>query len=128
MPRSPKTGGAVIEPRSFTTNRKKFGATSSRLAAGPIDSPQQGAAELQHALVNKIREHLLDVGIDLKSFCAARSLPAGLNYEHFYRNRNGTTMMGLTDVMFWSAEIPGFAEALHHTIATMTVAEVRSVA
>jgi hypothetical protein len=65
MPRSPKPGGVVIEPRTYTDNGKKFGNTSSRLKAGPIITPQQAASELQHALSNKVREHLLDLGLDL---------------------------------------------------------------
>ena len=112
MPKSPKAGGAVIEPRSFTDVRKKFGATSSRLSGDEIASPQQGAAEIQHALSNTIREHLLESGQDLKAFCASTELPAGLNFERFYRISNGTTMMGLTDIAFWANQIPDFARIL----------------
>lgn len=126
MPRPPKPGGAVFEPRSFTDNPKKFGNTSSRLTAGPIDTPQQAAAELQHALSNKIREHLLDVGLDLKSFCAERTLPAGLSFERFYRISNGTTMMALTDLTFWAGEIPDFAVTIHNTVSKVTAEEDRS--
>ncbi|MBC7593789.1 MAG: hypothetical protein H7288_07615 [Kineosporiaceae bacterium] len=116
MPRPPKPGGAVFEPRSYTDNRKKFGLTSSRLTTGPITSPQQAAAELQHSLSNKIREHLIDIGGDMKSFCAARELPLGLSYERFYRIANGSTMMALTDLMFWTRVIPHFSD---HITATM---------
>jgi len=113
MPRPPKPGGPTIEPRSFTDNPKKFGATSSRLAPGPVVSPHQGAAEIQHALSNKIREQLLDRGLDLKTFCAETPLPAGLTYERFYRISNGTQMMGLTDLAFWATQIPDFTDVLH---------------
>jgi hypothetical protein len=110
MGRPPKPGGAVIEPRSYTDVPKKFGLTTSRLAAGAVDSPQQHAAELQHALVNKIREHLLDRGMDLKAYCDATKLPSGLSYDRFYRISTGAGMMGLTDLMYWSGVIPDFAE------------------
>jgi hypothetical protein len=112
MPRPPKQGGPTIEPRAFTDVPKKFGATSSRLASGPVISPQQGAAELQHALSNTIREYLLDRGLTLKAFCTETTLPDGLNFERFYRISNGTTMMGLTDIAFWATQIPGFTEAV----------------
>jgi hypothetical protein len=117
MPRPPKPGGSTIEPRTFTDVPKKFGATSSRLIAGPVVSPQQGAAELQHALSNKIREHLLDRGLTLRTFCAETALPDGLNFERFFRISNGTIMMGLTDLAFWATQIPDFADAVHTTLA-----------
>lgn len=116
----------MFEPRSFTDKPKKFGNTSSRLTAGPIDTPQQAAAELQHALSNKIREHLLDLGLDLKSFCAERTLPDGLSFERFYRISNGTTMMGLTDLMFWARAIPDFADDIHRTVSKVAAEDARS--
>ncbi len=122
MPKSPKPGGAIIEPRSFTDAPKKFGATSSRLTVGTIATPQQGAAELQHALSNAIREHLLDSGLDLKAFCASTELPAGLSFERFYRISNGTTMMGLTDIAFWANEIPNFAGVLQSALTRVVEA------
>jgi hypothetical protein len=120
MPRAPKPGGVTIEPRSFTDNPRKFGETSTRLTVGPVTSPHQGAAELQHALSNSIREYLLDRGLDLRTFCASATLPAGLTYERFYRISNGTTMMGLTDLIFWATLIPDFAETLNAAIARVT--------
>lgn len=123
MPRPPKPGGAVIEPRSFTDNPKKFGMTSSRLTPGPVMSPQQGAAEMQHALSNKVREHLLDIGMDLRAFCASTEMPTGLSYERLYRSGNGTTMLGLTDIVFWSAHIPGFVNLLADTLREVSAEE-----
>ena len=120
MPRPPKPGGVTIEPRSFTNNPKKFGETSTRLTAGPVTSPHQGAAELQHALSNAIREYLMDSGLDLKSFCAGSELPAGLTYERLYRISNGTTMMGLTDLIFWATLIPGFGDTLNAAVGRVT--------
>jgi hypothetical protein len=116
MVASPKRGGAVIEPRTYTDNPKKFAQTTTRLTAGPIHTPQHGAAELQHALSNTIREYLLDRGISLQQFCADYALPTGLSYERLYRISNGSTMMGLTDILFWSAVIPGFTGALTTTM------------
>lgn len=110
MGRLPKPGGAVIEPRSFTNIPKKFGQTSSRLTAGTIDSPQQGAAEFQHALMNKIREWLLDRGMNLRGYCNVTELPSGLTADRFYRLSVGEGMMGLTDLMYWASVIPDFAE------------------
>jgi len=123
MPRPPKVGGAVIEPRSFTDNPKKFGMTSSRLTPGPVMSPQQGAAELQHALSNKVREHLLDIGMDLRAFCESTEMPAGLSYERLYRSGNGTTMVGLTDIVFWSAHIPGLVDLLSETLRKVSAGD-----
>jgi len=116
VPRSPKPGGVIIEPRSFTDNPKKFGNTNTRLRPGALRSPQHAAAELQHVLTNAIREYLLDHDQSLKSFCEATPLPAGLTLERFYRISNGTTMMGLTDIMFWAAYIPGLTDTLHETM------------
>jgi hypothetical protein len=126
MPRTPKPGGAVVEPRSYTDNAKKFGNTSTRLRAGQTESPQHGAAELQHVLTNKIREYLLDQDLSLKSFCEKTSLPPGLTYERFYRISNGTTMMGLTDIMFWTARIPDFADTLYSTVSKIAIEEPRA--
>jgi hypothetical protein len=116
MGRTPKPGGAVIEPRLYTDQPKKFGQTSSRLIAGELASSQQGAAELQHALVNKIREFLLDDGLDLKAYCDAAVLPSGLTYDRLYRISTGATMMGLTDLVYWSSVIPDFAETAQRTM------------
>jgi hypothetical protein len=121
MGRPPKPGGSVIEPRRYTDVPKKFGQTSSRLTKGRIDSAQQGAAELQHALVNRIREHLLDSGMDLRAYCAATELPSGLSYERLYRISTGAGMMGLTDLMFWAARVPGFADIARRTMEAMVV-------
>jgi len=116
MPRSPKPGGVIVEPRWFTDNPKKFGNTGTRLQPGAPQSPQHAAAELQHVITNAIREYLLDHDQSLKSFCETTSLPAGLTLERFYRISNGTTMMGLTDIMFWAAYIPGLTDTLHETM------------
>ena len=67
-------------------------------------------------LSNTIREYLLDNNTTLKAFCDQRELPEGLSYERLYRISNGTTMMGLTDVMFWTAIIPTFGATLTTTI------------
>ena len=112
MPAKPKRGGAVIEPRSYTSNPKKFAHTGSRLRDGSIATPQHGAAELQHLLCNRIREYFLDTDTTLKTFCDTRELPEGLSYERLYRISNGTTMMTITDVMFWSSVIPDFTTTL----------------
>ncbi len=121
MGRSPKPGGAVIEPRSYTDKPKKFGQTSSRLTTGVIASPQQAAAELQHALVNRIREHLLDEGLDLRGYCKVTALPSGLTAERFYRLSTGEGMMGFTDLMYWASVIPDFAETAARVIDTVVV-------
>ena len=110
MPRPPKSGGAVFEPRTFAENRRKFGRSGSRLLSHKIESPQQGAAELQHAVANRIREYLLDVNTDLKTFCEKAELVSGLSYERFQRINRGETMMTLTDLMFWATVIPNFHE------------------
>ena len=110
MPRPPKPDGAVFEPRAFAENRRKFGRSGSRLLSHNVGSPQEGAAELQHAVTNRIREHLLDVNTDLKTFCEKAELVRGLSYERFQRINRGETMMTLTDLMFWATVIPRFAE------------------
>ena len=111
MPRAPKPGGAVFEPRSLADNRKKFGHTISLLLPHEVRTPHEGAAELQHAIANRIREYLLDKNTDLKSFCENTELAPGLTYERFQRINRGETMMTLTDLMFWatvSPEVPEF--------------------
>ena len=110
MPRAPKPGGAVFEPRSLADNRKKFGHTSSLLLPHEVRTPHEGAAELQHTIANRIREYLLDKNTDLKSFCESTELAPGLTYERFQRINRGETMMTLTDLMFWATAIPRFHE------------------
>jgi hypothetical protein len=117
MGRPPKPGGAVIQPRLYTDVPKKFGQTTSRLAVTGAYSPQQGAAELQHALVNNIREHLLDRGMDLRGYCNVTELPSGLTADRFYRLSTGEGMMGLTDLMYWASVIPDFAQTVARLIA-----------
>jgi hypothetical protein len=112
MPRPPKPGGAVFVPRSFAT-RKKFGRSSSRLTSNSIESPQQAAAELQHAIANRIREYLLDQDTDLKAHCEDNKLPEGLNYGRFQRINRGETMITITDVMYWVGQIPDLASDIH---------------
>jgi hypothetical protein len=116
MPRLPKPGGAVFVPHSLADNRKKFGKSTSRLTAGEIASPQQEAAEVQHAIANRIREYLLDQNTDLFKYCAQTPLPRGLSYDRFQRIFRGETMMTLTDLMFWAGQIPDLAEFAHSAI------------
>lgn len=116
MPRSPKPGGAVFVPHSLAVNKKKFGRTTSRLNLGDVGSPQQEAAELQHALANRIREYLLDENTDLMKFCDRAPLPRGLSYDRFQRILRGDTMMTLTDLMFWAGVVPEFANFVNSAI------------
>ena len=116
MPRSPKPGGAVFVPHSLADNRKKFGKSTSRLITGEIATPQQEAAEVQHAIANRIREYLLDQNTDLLQYCAETPLPRGLSYDRFQRILRGETMMTLTDLMFWAGQIPDLAEFAHSAI------------
>ena len=116
MPRSPKPGGAVFVPHSLADNRKKFGKSTSRLITGAIATPQQEAAEVQHAIANRIREYLLDQNTDLLEYCAETPLPRGLSYDRFQRILRGETMMTLTDLMFWAGQIPDLAEFAHSAI------------
>ena len=55
----------------------------------------------------------------MKAFCEQRTLPDGLSYERFYRISNGTTMMGMTDIMFWASVIPGFAATMDRAIRNL---------
>lgn len=119
MPRQPKPGGAVFEPRKFAENRRKFGASSARLTFGPMETPQQGAAELQHALANRIREHLLDENTNLKALSETENLPPGLNYDRFQRIARGETMLSLTDLMFWATRILNFGDFVGETISNL---------
>ena len=112
----------MIEPRSYTSNPRKFAHTGSRLRDGPIETPQHGAAELQHVLCNRIREYFLDTDTTLKAFCDQRELPEGLSYERLYRISNGTTMMGLTDLMFWATVIPDFTTIVGTSLTTVVLA------
>lgn len=125
MPRPPKSGGAVFVPRSFAENRKKFGRTGTRLTAAPIESPHQSAAELQHAIANRIREYLLDENSTLRAYCENRPLPAGLTNERFERILRGETMITLTDLMFWATEIPDFASFMGATVGELVAVTAR---
>jgi len=113
----------------MSTNKKKFGNSTSRLTTRVIDSPQQEAAELQHALANKIREFLLDQDTDLKRFttplpnATSDSLPDGLTYDRFQRILRGATMITTTDLMFWAGVVPGFSEFMAETMQALLSAE-----
>jgi hypothetical protein len=110
VPRSPKPGGAVIEPRSYATVTGKFGKTTTLLADAPIETAQRAAAELQHAIANHIREFLIDKATTLRSFCAAIEMPAGVTYERLYRINAGVSMITMTDLAFWSAHVADLPE------------------
>ena len=123
MPRAPESGGAVFEPRSLVDNRKKFGHSSSLLLPQEpheVRTPHEGAAELQHAIANRIREYLLDNNTDLKSFCENTELAPGLTYERFQRINRGETMMTLTDFMFWATVIPKFPEFVFRVVRKLS--------
>ena len=120
MPRPPKPGGAVFVPRSFVANPKKFGRSGTRLAGNDvIASPHQGAAELQHAIANRVREYLLDENTTLRAYCERNRLAAGLTHERFERILRGETMLTLTDLMFWATEIPDFADFIGTTLSAL---------
>lgn len=129
MPRQPKDGGAVFVPRSFAESSRAFGSTSSWLTSHPISAPQQEAAELQHAITNKVREYLLEQNTDLAKFCRTpdgadeQTLPKGLSYDRFQRIMRGETMLTLTDLMYWASTIPGLAEFIGVKIADIVDAE-----
>jgi hypothetical protein len=59
--------------------------------------------------------------MDLRAYCAATKLPSGLTYERLYRISTGAGMMGLTDLMFWAARVPGFADLARRTMEAMVV-------
>lgn len=120
MPSLPKPGGAVFSPRTFATNTRKFGNSTSRLDNGPIASPQQAAAELQHALTNRIREFILDSGHSLRSFAETKDLPVGITYDRMQRISRGETMMTLTDLMFWAQQIPHFGQDVEKAVTALT--------
>lgn len=110
MPRSPKPGGAVIEPRSFAIVAGKFGKTSTRLEDVPIDTAQRAAAELQHAISNHVREFLIDQATSLRRFCTAVDMPSGVTYERLYRINAGASMLTMTDLAFWNAHVTDMPE------------------
>lgn len=112
-------------PRSFADNRKKFGRTGTRLTAGPVDSPHQSAAELQHAIANRVREYLLDENTTLRAYCENRPLAAGLTNDRFERIMRGETMITLTDLMFWAAEIPDFSNFMGATVGELVAVTAR---
>ncbi|WP_148040165.1 hypothetical protein [Cryobacterium tepidiphilum] len=119
MPRPPKPGGAVFVPRSYASNRKKFGNSSTRLGA-EVSSPQQAAAELQHAIANKVREYVLDHHSDLKAYCDKEHLPAGLSYERLQRIMRGETMMTFTDLMYWGRRIPALGSFVGEAVTEIS--------
>lgn len=129
MPRQPLDGGAVFVPRSFAESSRAFGSTSSWLTSHPISAPQQEAAELQHAITNKMREYLLEQNTDLAKFCRTpdgaddQTLPKGLSYDRFQRIMRGETMLTLTDLMYWASTIPQLAEFIGTKIADIVEAE-----
>ena len=90
-----------------------------RLAGDVIESPHQGAAELQHAIANRVREYLLDENTTLRAYCERNRLAAGLTHERFERILRGETMLTLTDLMFWATEIPDFADFIGTTLSAL---------
>ncbi|MCY7290405.1 MAG: hypothetical protein LH624_19720 [Cryobacterium sp.] len=120
MPRKPQPGGVVFEPRSLADNPKKFGRTSTQLATGPMETPHQAAAELQHAVANRIREHLLDQNTNIRTFCATNELPPGLSEDRSQRLLRGETMITITDMLFWARQIPDLAPFIGATLGQLT--------
>ena len=116
MPRSPKPGGAVIEPRSYATVVGKFGKTTTPLVDAPIDSAQCAAAELQHAISNHIREFLIDQATTLRRFCTVTDMPSGVTYERLYRINAGVSMLTMTDLAFWNAHMTDLPEFVAETM------------
>lgn len=120
MPRSPKTGGVVFSPRTYAVNPRKFGKSATRLSAEPLDTPQHAAAELQHAIINRVRECLLDDNHTLRSLAAEDHLPPGVTYDRLQRIARGETMLTLTDVMFWAKRYPQLATYIGEVMTTLT--------
>lgn len=124
MPRLPTPGGAVFSPRTFAANPRKFGNSSARLSDAEVETPQRAAAELQHAIVNRIRECLLDDNHSLRSLATEDILPRGISYDRLQRIARGETMLTLTDLMFWAQRYPELAAFIGETIAALTAPSV----
>jgi hypothetical protein len=76
MPKKPKPGGFVFEPRAVVKLPGSFGKSSTPLEPSGASDLQFQAAQLQHAVANTVRECLLARRRSLKNFVEDSDFPA----------------------------------------------------
>jgi hypothetical protein len=102
MPRRPKDGGFVFEPRAVVKLPGAFGKSSTPLEPEGVPDARFQAAQLQHVVANTVRECLLARRLSLKKFVAESSLPGWSSYDRLSRIQRGETMMMLADLQMWA--------------------------
>jgi hypothetical protein len=102
MPKKPKPGGYVFEPRARMQVPKSFGKAGSPFAAVGESDSQLAAAQFQHLVANTIRECVIRKSGTLRSFLEWAEFPAEMTYDRVSRIQRGETMMTLTDLLVWS--------------------------
>lgn len=112
----PIAGGFVFEPRKQASVPGQFGRTALQLAPASgvtLEDPRFRAAQLQHQLVNVVREALVSTGLSLHAFVEAQpSKTPGLGYDRLVRIQRGETMMQLADFFHWAGHFPAVGAAL----------------
>ena len=112
----PIAGGFVFEPRAQAAVPGQFGRTALQLvpASGvALEDPRFRAAQLQHHLVNVVREALVSTGKSLHTFVKEQpSKTPGVGYDRLVRIQRGETMMQLADFFHWAGHFPAVGAAL----------------
>ncbi|TFD66078.1 hypothetical protein [Cryobacterium sp. Hh38] len=106
MPKKPKPGGHVFEPRARMQVPKSFGKMGIACAAVGKSDAQLAAAQFQHLVANTIRECITRRSGTLRLFLEGAEFPVEMTYDRVSRILRGETMMTITDLLIWTAAFP----------------------
>jgi hypothetical protein len=106
MPKKPKPGGYVFEPRARMQVPKSFGKTGIACASVGESDAQLAAAQFQHLVANAIRECVMRRSGTLRLFLEGAKFPQEMTYDRVSRILRGETMMTVTDLLIWTAAFP----------------------
>lgn len=118
MPKKPKPGGHVFEPRSRMQVPRSFGKMGTACTAVGEPDAQLAAAQFQHLIANAIRECVTRQSGTLRLFLAGAEFPPEMTYDRVSRILRGETMMTITDLLIWSAAFPEVRALAAELLAT----------
>jgi len=118
MPKKPKPGGSVFEPRSRLSPAGGFGKVSIPLAPVGEQDAQFDAAQFQHLISNAVRECVLAQHDSLRSFVETLKAEPTMSYERLSRILRGETMMTMTDLLIWCSQFELVAALVARLVAT----------
>jgi hypothetical protein len=115
MPKKPKPGGSVFEPRAQMASPGSFGKVGIALEPADRADAQFDAAQFQHLLANEVRQRVLVKYGTLSAFLASSEMPPIMTYDRVSRILRGESMMTITDLLVWTklfSEVQILAERL----------------